>query len=163
MLRIIFDAAYPALIAEAFRVLRRVRPGANVHVFRRVPTNCVVVGSMSTRWPELFPQDGPGRKHERPIVLADWQQALTTRYPEPFVRGLLHSDGCRFVNRVTVRSREYAYPSHGFTNVSEDIKSILCEHLDLLGVTWRRANSRTIAMTRRSAVARLDEFVGPKR
>lgn len=163
VLRIFFDAAYPRLIADAVGDVRRVRPGAKVHVFRQVPTQCVVVGSMWKRWPELFPQDGPGRKHERPIFLADWQRALTARHPEPFIRGLLNSDGCRYVNRVTVRGREYAYPSYGFTNVSEDIKAILGEHLDLLAIAWRRANARNIAMTRRSAVARLDEFVGPKR
>lgn len=137
VLRIFFDAAYPRLIADAVGDVRRVRPGAKVHVFRQVPTQCVVVGSMWKRWPELFPQDGPGRKHERPIFLADWQRALTARHPEPFIRGLLNSDGCRYVNRVTVRGREYAYPSYGFTNVSEDIKAILGEHLDLLAIAWR--------------------------
>ena len=48
VLRIFFDAAYPKLIAEAVRDVRRVRPGASVHVFRQVPTNCVVVGSTWT-------------------------------------------------------------------------------------------------------------------
>jgi hypothetical protein len=67
------------------------------------------------------------------------------------------------VSPVIVRGGEYAYPSYGFTNVSEDIKAILREHLDLLGIAWRRASARNIAMTRRSAVARLDEFAGPKR
>jgi hypothetical protein len=66
------------------------------------------------------------------------------------------------VNRVRAGGREYAYPSYGFTNASEDIKAILCEHLDLLGIEWRRASARNIAITRRSAVASLDEFVGPK-
>jgi hypothetical protein len=27
-----------------------------------------------TRWPEVFPQHGRGRKHERPIVLEPWQE-----------------------------------------------------------------------------------------
>jgi hypothetical protein len=158
-LRIFFDAAYPHLIAEAVRDLRTIRTGATVHVFRRVPTQCVIVASQWTRWPELFPQDGPGRKHERPIVLSEWQAALTARHPRSLVRGLLNSDGCRFVNRVRVRGREYAYPSYQFTNVSEDIKQILCEHLDMLGIAWRRAS----AISRREAVAQLVEFVGPKR
>ena len=162
-LRIFFDAAYPGLIAEAVRDLRSLRPNAGIHVFRRVPTQCVVVSSQWARWPDVFPQHGPGRKHERPIVLSDWQKALAARHPKALVRGLLNSDGCRFVNRVRVRGREYAYPSYQFTNVSHDIKRILCEHLDLLGIAWRQASARNIAITRRGAVARLDEFVGPKR
>lgn len=162
-LRMFFDAAYPGLIADAVRDLKSIRPSARVHVFRRVPTQCVVVSSQWARWPDLFPQHGPGRKHERPITLSDWQRALTARHPKPLVRGLLNSAGCRFVNRVRVRGRDYAYPSYQFTNVSDDIKRILCEHLDLLGITWRRAGARNIAITRRDAVARLDEFVGPKR
>jgi hypothetical protein len=43
------------------------------------------------------------------------------------------------------------------------IQRLLCDHLDLLDIAWRRASARNIAITRRSAVARLDEFVGPKR
>ena len=163
VLRIFFDAKYPMLIAEAVRDLRRVRPGGRFHVFRQVPTQCVVVAAQWRRWPDLFPQHGPGMKHTRRIELSPWQRALTTRHPEAFVRGLLHSDGCRYVNRVRVAGREDAYPSCGFTNVFDDIKGILCEHLDLLGIAWRRSNSRNIAITRRGAVARLDEFIGPKR
>ena len=163
VLRIYFDAAYPRLIAEAVRDLRRVRPSGRYHVFRQIPTQCVVVAAQWKRWPDLFPQHGPGTKHTRRIELSSWQRALTTRHTEAFVRGLLNSDGCRYLNRVRVAGCEYAYPSYGFTNVSEDIRSILCEHLDLLGIAWRRANERNIAITRRCAVAKLDEFVGPKR
>ena len=47
--------------------------------------------------------------------------------------------------------------------MSADIKTIFCEHLDLLGIAWRRASHRNISIARREAVALLDEFVGPKR
>lgn len=46
-------------------------------------------------WPCLFPQHGPGRKHERPIVLEHWQREIVEQHPGPFLRGLFHSDGCR--------------------------------------------------------------------
>jgi hypothetical protein len=46
----------------------------------------------------LFPQHGRGRKHERPIVLADWQRTLAAQAPELLLRGLIQSDGCRFIN-----------------------------------------------------------------
>jgi hypothetical protein len=39
----------------------------------------------------------------------------------------------------------------------------LCgEALDQLGVAWRFSKPTTISVARREAVARLDEFVGPK-
>ena len=51
--------------------------------------------------PCLFPQHGPGRKHERPIGLAGWQQEIVAAYPWDFLRGLLHSDGARVNNWAT--------------------------------------------------------------
>jgi hypothetical protein len=158
-LRIFFDARYPGIIGEAVRAMRAVRPQNRVWVARRVPTRCVVVQAWSTRWPELFPQHGPGVKHERPIKLAAWQREITMEAPRALIRGLLHSDGSRFINRVG----RYAYPRYEFSNRSEDIKAILCEHLDLLGIAWRRAGPVTISVARREAVAALDAFVGPKR
>ena len=102
-------------------------------------------------------------KHERRIALAPSQRAITREHPKLFIRGLLHSDGCRFMNTVRRGDRVYAYPRYQFTNRSEDIKTILCEHLDLLGIAWRRASSRNISIARREAVVALDEFVVPKR
>jgi hypothetical protein len=54
------------------------------------------------------------------------------------------------------------YPNYAFTNMSADIRAIFCDHLDLLGISWRRAGARNIAIARREAVAALDAFVGPK-
>jgi len=162
-LRIYFDARYPGIIGEAVQAVRAVRPDNRVSARRRVPTQCVVVECWSTQWPRLLPQHGPGPKHTRHIGLLGWQRAITYEHPQRFVRGLLHSDGCRFVNPVRHGTRKYAYPRYAFTNRSEDIKAILCEHLDLLGIAWRRAGDRNIAISRREAVATLDEFVGPKR
>jgi hypothetical protein len=162
-LRIFFDARYPAIIGEGVRAIRAVRPDNRVLVARRAPTRCVVVQCSSTRWPELFPQHGPGRKHERTIALAGWQLAITREHPESLIRGLLHSDGCRSMNTVRHGARSYSYPRYHFTNRSDDIKAILCEHLDLIGVAWRRASDRNISVARREAVAALDAFVGPKR
>jgi hypothetical protein len=113
--------------------------------------------------PRLFPQHGPGPKHERRIALVAWQRKITHEYPRMLVRGLLHSDGCRSLNTVRHGPRVYSYPRYQFTNRSQDIKGMLCEHLDLLGIAWRRASERNISIARREAVAALDAFVGPKR
>ncbi|MFF5083048.1 hypothetical protein ACFY36_38900 [Actinoplanes sp. NPDC000266] len=41
---------------------------------------------------------GRGHKHERPVVLAPWQEPLVETYGGSFLRGLFHSDGCRVAN-----------------------------------------------------------------
>jgi hypothetical protein len=114
-------------------------------------------------WPCLFPQHGPGRKHERPIFLADWQQAIVDDHHEEFLRGLIHSDGCRHINRVWHGDKAYEYTRYNFTNASADIRALFCASCDALGIAWRRMNARNISVARREAVAAMDEFIGPKR
>ncbi len=162
-LRIACDARYVDLLDECERSMRAVLPNA---VSRNPAPGCVHVTSYSKHWPCLFPQHGPGRKHDRPIVLEPWQRQIVERHAGPFVRGLFHSDGCRVTNHVSREvageRRRYAYPRYFFSNRSEDILG-LCEWgLDLLGVAHRRSNRWSVSVARREAVARLDTVVGPK-
>ena len=124
------------------------------------------VKSYSKHWPCLFPQYGPGRKHERPIRLEAWQQEIVAEFPGDFARGLFHSDGSRSINRVRRRLRDgdrwYEYSRYFFSNESRDILGLCGEALDRLGVAWRFSRANAISVARREAVARLDEFVGPK-
>jgi hypothetical protein len=106
----------------------------------------------------MFPQHGPGRKHERTIELADWQDALVARWPEQLLRGLIHSDGCRFENTGT----KWCWPRYSFKQVSADIRDIFCCTCDRLGVNWTEATD-TIYVSRKHDVAILDQFIGPKR
>jgi hypothetical protein len=71
----------------------------------------------------------------------------------------------RGLNRSEIAhgDRVYRYPRYMFSNRSRDIHAILADHLDQLGIAWRWSNGHTISIARREAVARLDEFVGPKR
>ena len=110
-----------------------------------------------------MPQHGPGLKHARAIELAGWQRDLTHAFPERLIRGLIHSDGCRVINRVRHGEKVYAYPRYTFSNRSLQIHGIFTEHLDLLGIEWRWSNGHTLSVARRASVARLDEFVGPQR
>jgi hypothetical protein len=107
--------------------------------------------------PCLFPQHGPGRKHERRIALAGWQRTLVAKHPEQLLRGLIHSDGCRFVNT----GRKWRHPRYSFSNRSEDILRIFRETCDLVGVRWTTA-PHTVYVSRVRDVALLDEFIGPK-
>ena len=122
----------------------------------------------SRKWPEIFPQHGPGRKHERPIVLEPWQRGIVDAFPREFLRGLIHSDGCRTINRFRTRLpsgrvAEYEYPRYFFSNLSADIRGLFCEYCERLGIRWTQSNHRNISVSHRGSVALLDEFVGPKR
>jgi hypothetical protein len=155
---------WPGLLDEAQLAMGRVMPSSSV--FLRARPGCAYVTSVSKHWPCLFPQHGTGRKHERKIELEPWQQEIVTKYSAEFVRGRLHSDGCRSVNRIQRRlidgERWYEYSRYFFTNYSVDILRLCGEALDRLGVAWRFSTPSTISVARRAAVARLDEFVGPK-
>ncbi|HEX3004860.1 MAG TPA: helix-turn-helix domain-containing protein [Angustibacter sp.] len=162
-LRVACDSRYIDLLDECEASMRAVVANS---VSRNPAEGCVHVTSYSKHWPCLFPQHGPGRKHERPIVLEAWQRDIVERHPGRFLRGLFHSDGCRVLNHVSREvageRRHYAYPRYFFSNRSEDILA-LCEWgLDLLGVAHRRSNRWNVSVARREAVARLDEVVGPK-
>jgi RNase P subunit RPR2 len=56
-----------------------------------------------------------------------------------------------------------AFARSGRVVRSEDIKRIFCDACDALGVQWRVMNRDSISVARRASVARLDEFIGPKR
>jgi hypothetical protein len=90
--------------------------------------------------------------------LTAWQQALVLRTPELLLRGLIHSDGCRFENTGRGGWRNARY---SFSNYSDDIRGIFCQACDMLGLRWTSA-PRTIYVSRKADVARMDEFVGPK-
>ncbi|MEV8564156.1 helix-turn-helix domain-containing protein [Streptomyces sp. NPDC051322] len=118
----------------------------------------------------LFPQHGPGRKHERPIILESWQQTIVDEHPWEFIRGLIHSDGCRNINWTTRivggERKRYEYPRYWFTNVSDDIRRLYTNTLDKLGIEWknctRHGRPYNVSVARRASVALMDEHVGPK-
>jgi hypothetical protein len=103
-LRIMCADAWPGLMEECTQAMLAVRPviiarpGSSVTRVQR--EGCVELCSYSKHWLCLFPQHGPGRKHERKIELERWQQDIVSAYPGDFARGLFHSDGCRLMNRV---------------------------------------------------------------
>ena len=157
-LRITADRRYTRVIDECSAAMQAVMPTNRASRIIR-SSRCVDISMYSKHWPCLFPQHGPGRKHDRAIYLEPWQEALVDSAAESFVRGLIHSDGCRIV----VSDRGVASVRYHFSNRSEDIKRMLCTRLDQLGIRWTRPNDRGIAVYRKDAVARLDSFVGPKR
>lgn len=164
-LHIYNDQKYPAITQDVVGLMRRVKPGGRPHT--RLAPGCVVITVSWKHWPCLFPQHGPGRKHERQLGMTSWQWAIVEEHPAAFLRGLFHSDGCRVDNWATRivagEKKRYAYPRWQFSNRSEEILGWCGDALDLVGIPWRRSHRWVISVSRREAVETLDRLIGPKR
>ncbi|MGA4978727.1 transcriptional regulator [Streptomyces cinereoruber] len=168
-LRIACADAWPGLIEACRSAVLAVQSTGSACVLQK--QGCVMVTSYGRHWKCLFPQHGPGKKHERVIALEPWQQAIVDDRPWEFVRGLVHSDGCRIINWATRvvngERKRYEYPRYFFTNVSDDIRRLYTDTLDGLGVEWthcsRGGRPYNVSVARRASVALMDPHVGSKR
>jgi hypothetical protein len=161
-LRIALDEAYPWIIISCGDAIEDVigkRPWVGVH---HAGTRCSIVVSYSKSWPCLLPQHGPGRKHKRKIELVDWQREIVDAAPEAFLRGLIHTDGWRGLNRVHVKGKDYAYPRYQFSNRSDDIRRLFTDTCERLGIEWRQWTRYHVSVARRESVALMDSFIGLK-
>ncbi|MFD5114919.1 MULTISPECIES: helix-turn-helix domain-containing protein [unclassified Streptomyces] len=167
-LMITMDDAWPGLQDAAEAALRAVFPHNAICRLRR--SGCQNIKVYFKHLACLFPQHGPGKKHERKIELAAWQQEIVDEHPWEFIRGLIHSDGCRITNWtekiIGGERKRYEYPRYFFSNASGDILRLFTDALDSVGVEWKPANqSRTvqnISVAKRASVALMDARVGPK-
>jgi hypothetical protein len=154
-LRITLDKKYPGIISRAIAAIQDV----SAHVAGVVDRQgCVELYSNWKHWLCIFPQHGPGPKYQRRIRLEPWQVRLVIRYPEAFLKGLIESDGCRFLNRVN----GYVYPRYMFSNRSDDLRELFAATCALVAVECRPAGSSNMSVARRRSVEILDQFVGPK-
>jgi hypothetical protein len=163
-LRIFLDMKYRGIVDECAAAMKVVMPVSRVERLLTV-SNCFQVSSYSRAWPCYIPQHGPGPKHTRLIWLREWQEDLVDHWPEALIRGMIQSDGCRFINTGRGGWRN---PRYCFTNVSAEICGIFCAACDRLDLRWTKAVPRTqsrairIYVSRKADVSRMDEFVGPK-
>ena len=120
--------------------------------------------------PLAFPQHGRGKKHEREIILEDWQTTLVQQFQQEFVIGLLDSDGCRWKSpRKTVEDLVWYY----FANRSEEIIDLFCRALEEMDIVYHRwlhirppgegEPIYRVQIAKRSEAAKLEEFVPLKR
>jgi hypothetical protein len=158
--------SYPAIVSEAAAAITAVMPATTVRRYFH-KQGLAILHATDPHWPYAFPQHGPGKKHLRPIILEPWQEELTNRYPRHLIRGLIHSDGARCINRFSTklpsgRVGHYSYVRYFFTNYSADIRDIFCRHCELLRIRWTQSSFKNISVSHRKSVAILDSFVGPK-
>lgn len=166
-LRIACDRLYPQIIHEIHAAMSATFPERRSSQIHASSGASEVVSICHPAIGRAFPQHGPGRKHLRRIRLTAWQRQLTSEHPEALIRGLIHSDGCRVVNRFKTklpsgRVAEYAYVRYFFSNLSADIREIFIEHCRLLGIRVTQSNHRNLTVSHRHSVAKLERFVGPK-
>ncbi len=157
-LRVFLDAAYPVLAREVAALIAGCADRNSVSVTHLRAQSTLVVSIYSVHLPCLFPQHASGVKHERPIVLENWQDELVRAAPWSFLRGLVLSDGCAFINR-TGRHR---YLSYDFCNRSEDIRGLFKATCDVVGVRYSAAADR-VRIYERASVREFAAFVGTKR
>jgi Homeodomain-like domain-containing protein len=156
-LRLMLDTKYPVIVRDAAELLARVVPE------NKVGRQLVHEGHMATlhayhqHWTCLFPQHGPGKKHDRTIVLESWQQEMLEQAPWSFLRGCIRSDGCVFINRTG----KYSYESYEFSNHSSGILGLFVSTCAGLGVECR-VYERHVRINRRASVALMLEHVGRK-
>jgi Homeodomain-like domain len=156
-LRIFLDTRYQGIVKDARDLLMRSFPKRRVGCFKSKKGTTTILSLYSTHLSCVFPQHGPGRKHNRPIVLEPWQRAILEKAPWPFLRGCIRSDGCVFVNRTG----RYSYVSYDFKNRSGDILGLFTDACEIAGVEYRRYSGH-VRIYRRASVALMLEHVGIK-
>lgn len=145
VIRVSLDLQYPNVIDDCWAAMVLSMPQCRPGFVGYRAAHAVQLQACNKLWLHAFPQHGPGRKHNRTIALEDWQQQIVDRCPDEFVRGLIHSDGCRTTNRFRTklpsgRVAEYAYPRYFFSNLSADIRGLFCAACDTLDVRWTLSN-----------------------
>ncbi|MFJ4791333.1 helix-turn-helix domain-containing protein [Kitasatospora purpeofusca] len=167
-LQVTCDEKWPGIMDSVEDAMRQVLPNNTPCRVRR--TGCRDVKVYSNHLTCHFPQHGPGRKHERTIALQPWQQEIVDSHPWEFLRGLIHSDGCRITNWTTRTvggvQKRYEYPRYFFTNTSTDIVRLFTDTLDSVGVRWKSVTRPTgavnVSVARKACVALMDAHIGPK-
>jgi hypothetical protein len=162
-LRISLDSKYPVIVSEAEALLKRCWPENSVDRIAVNNGRMTVLSVYSKHVPCLFPQHGPGPKHDRLIALEQWQQRIATDHAWRMLRGLIRSDGCSFINRTG----PYEYLSFHFVNRSDGVSRVFREACEVVGAAYRmtydgKRRSWVFRINRREAVALFVQHVGIK-
>lgn len=157
---IVQDARYGNIIEETRQAMAVVRHCELERIRTARNPGCTAIYTYWKHWVCVFPQHGSGAKHLRKIELEDWQRQIVRTFPDRLLRGLIQSDGCRCMNRVS--GGRYTYPRYFFTNHSLDIQQLFRDACEAMDIACRNSNRWTISVARRDSVAALDRFVGPK-
>ncbi len=162
-LRIALTTKYSDIINECIRSTSYIFQQNKVNSLPKTQPNCTDVYVYKKDLPDYFPQHGPGKKHTRKIELESWQKEITKHHPTQFIKGLIHSDGCRYIAKPKYKDKVYKYIHYNFTNFSKDIIDIFTDVCDSLGIKYTVAKTnKRVYITDKRSVKFLDSFIGPK-
>jgi hypothetical protein len=155
-LRIILDKKYPAIIDRCRGAIDVLMPGQRAAVLQRA-RSCVEVSLYSNTGPASYPSTAPARSTQD---ASRWSRGSRRWSTTPRKSSSPVSSTATAVasspttvgsGACLITSRTDPKTSSGFTAA-----------LDALDIPLTRPDWRTIAIYRKAATARLDEFVGPK-
>jgi hypothetical protein len=154
--RLFLDTRYSGIISDARALLERCFPEGGVGLARSAKGTTTIISLYCTHLACLFParawEEARAVDRARRLATSDCR-----RQSWPFLRGLIRSDGCVFVNRTG----PYEYLSYDFTNHSADILGLFADACRFVGVDYR-AYSKRVRIYRRASVALMLEHVGLK-
>lgn len=128
-LRIALDLKYQKLNEEVILELQKIFPNNKVSLNRTGETNGCIVSVYSSSLLKLFPQHDTGRKHERPIILEEWQKEIIDDFKIDFLKGLMYTDGCFYYSGK--------YEMCNFTNKSKDIINLCSDTMNKLNINHK--------------------------
>ena len=136
-LRIYNDIKYPSIIDDQIRALQVLFPDNKVSKLKRTKSNCIEVSVHSCDLPDMFPQHGAGKKHDRDVSLTDQQWNIVWNEPECFIKGLIDSDGCLTQHTQIKNGVTYSRLKYQFTNKSLDIVDMYLKIMAKLSISAR--------------------------
>lgn len=156
-LRLALDMRYSVILHESRELLKRSFPASSIGTVTADAGATAMLSVYSSHLSCLFPQNGPGKKHEREIALEEWQADVVASESWAFLRGCIRSDGCAFINRAG----PYEYLTYEFRNRSAEILGLFAGACDEAGLDYRLTFER-VRVNRRASVERLKRNVGLK-
>lgn len=119
--------------------------------------NAIDVNICTSTLSLLFPQHGKGKKHNRDIILTDWQ--LDVIDPISIVKGLIMSDGSYYIDRQS------GIMKYSFSNKSVQLIGILAKYLSELGISfaiYTKLKKTELVVHKKLEVEKLHEMIGDK-
>ena len=165
-LSIFCDYKYPKIIEEICNSLSKIFPFNKVSPLVR-KKSCVEIYVYSNNVLNYFPQHGVGKKSQRKIFLLPWQENILNMFRTQFLRGLFHSDGCRYLHpKAGIR--------YSFVNTSVDIINLFENYLNKENIAYKTREvppskcypnaspAQVVDIYRREETKKLDTFLGAK-
>jgi hypothetical protein len=122
---------------------------------------CIYLSVYNNELQEIFPQHGPGCKHNRKINLLKWQSEILINVE--FMRGLIHSDGCFYKEII---NNKYHYDRFMFSNKSADLHELFQSTCDKINLEYDFQHKGDgiwqTRISKKDSVNKLKQIIGTK-